>query len=110
MTRAHRAAGTQVHALGCLTIKSEQAACQRQALQMHVSRTRCSVLHAAPQSRDPHEPDTLGPRLGSAAFHAALRPGHESYRPFSARLSRNTPCSPNMFQNHQGAVSRSGRP
>ena len=32
------------------------------------------------------------------------------YRPFSARLSRNTPCSPNMFQNHQGALSRSGRP
>ena len=27
-----------------------------------------------------------------------------------ARLSRNTPCSPNMFQNHQGRFSRSGRP
>src|ERR1700676_821556 len=26
---------------------------------MHVSRTRRSVLHAAPQSRDPHEPDIL---------------------------------------------------
>ena len=27
-----------------------------------------------------------------------------------ARLSRNTPCSPNMFQNHHGTFSRSGRP
>ena len=33
-----------------------------------------------------------------------------AYRAFPARLSRNTPCSPNMFQNHQGAFSRSGRP
>jgi hypothetical protein len=32
------------------------------------------------------------------------------YFAFPARLSRNTPCSPNMFQNHQGALSRSGRP
>ena len=52
----------------------------------------------------------LGPRLSSAAFHAAPRPGHESYFAFSARLSKNTPCSPNMFQNHQGALSRNGRP
>jgi hypothetical protein len=29
---------------------------------------------------------------------------------FPARLSKNTPCSPNMFQNHQGRLSRSGRP
>src|SRR5665647_543683 len=28
----------------------------------------------------------------------------------SLRLSRNTPCSPNKFQNHQGALSRSGVP
>ena len=32
------------------------------------------------------------------------------YRVFSARLSKNTPCSPNMFQNHQGRLTRSGRP
>ena len=25
-------------------------------------------------------------------------------------LSKNTPCSPNMFQNHQGRFSRKGRP
>jgi len=36
-----------------------------------MSRTRCSVLHAAPQSRDPHNDiSSMGP--GSA-----LRPGHE---------------------------------
>jgi hypothetical protein len=34
----------------------------------------------------------------------------KAYFAFPARLSRNTPCSPNMFQNHQGALSRSGRP
>ena len=32
------------------------------------------------------------------------------YFPFSARLSKNTPCSPNMFQTHHGRFSRSGRP
>ena len=26
------------------------------------------------------------------------------------RLSKNTPCSPNIFQNHQGMLSRNGRP
>jgi hypothetical protein len=26
------------------------------------------------------------------------------------RLSRNTACSPNKFQNHQGALKRSGLP
>ncbi len=26
------------------------------------------------------------------------------------RLSKNTPCSPNMFQNHQGRLSLRGRP
>lgn len=34
----------------------------------------------------------------------------DGYLVFSARLSRNTPCSPNMFQNHHGALNRSGRP
>ena len=32
------------------------------------------------------------------------------YFPFPPRLSRNTPCSPNMFQTHQGRLSGSGRP
>jgi hypothetical protein len=32
------------------------------------------------------------------------------YLTLPARLSRKTPCSPNMFQNHQGALNRSGRP
>ncbi len=43
----------------------------------------------------------LRPRPAAAA--SAL------YRPFSALLSRNTPCSPNMFQNHQGMATRKGR-
>jgi hypothetical protein len=33
-----------------------------------------------------------------------------TYLLFPARLSRNTPCSPNMFQNHQGMLTRKGRP
>jgi hypothetical protein len=33
-----------------------------------------------------------------------------TYLAFSARLSKKTPCSPNMFQNHQGRFTRSGRP
>src|ERR1700739_1889321 len=54
-----------------------------------VSRTRCSVLHAAPQSRDPHflvEAWTYtsslrhGPRISSASLRAAQRPGNESAR------------------------------
>src|SRR4030081_2759764 len=36
------------------------------------------------------------------------------YRNFSRsqplRVSRNTPCSPNKFQNHHGALSRNGAP
>jgi hypothetical protein len=46
-----------------------------------VSRTRCSVLHAAPQSRDRFRSSTARsqidrPRLSSAAFHVAQRPGN----------------------------------
>src|SRR3979411_1588549 len=42
-----------------------------------VSRTRCSVLHAAPQSRDPPHGVTInGPRPSSATLRVALRPGH----------------------------------
>src|SRR5437870_6683052 len=43
-----------------------------------VSRTRCSVLHAAPQSRDPSQMPWLryGPRISSATFHVAQHPGH----------------------------------
>jgi hypothetical protein len=80
---------------------------------MHVSRTRCSVALSGTLLRraGTHtSPIFFGPRLSSAAFHAAPRPGHESYFAFSARLSKNTPCSPNMFQNHQGKFTRSGRP
>jgi hypothetical protein len=43
-----------------------------------VSRTRRSVLHAAPQSRDPKGPVNFdGPRLSSATLRAAQRPGNE---------------------------------
>src|SRR4051794_13984755 len=47
-----------------------------------MSRTRCSVLHAAAQSRDrPRHRRLVRPRLCSAplreGLHAALRPGHE---------------------------------
>ena len=50
---------------------------------------------------------------GDQTGHSGLqhRPGMTALPlPFPARLSRNTPCSPNMFQNHHGALSRSGRP
>ena len=44
-------------------------------------------------------------------LRARAHPGMtQCYFPFSARLSKNTPCSPNMFQNHHGKLSRSGRP
>ena len=53
--------------------------------------------------------------LMSAATSPASGRGEVAYAvkryfAFSARLSKNTPCSPNMFQNHQGMVTRSGRP
>jgi hypothetical protein len=38
-----------------------------------VSRTRCSVLHGAPQSRDQGD---NGPRISSAPLRAAQHPGH----------------------------------
>jgi hypothetical protein len=49
---------------------------------------------------------------GSAERHEECRTasGTQPYLLFPARLSKNTPCSPNMFQNHHGALSRSGRP
>src|SRR4051812_41697697 len=40
----------------------------------HLSRTRCSVLHAAPQSRDPGLTKIAGPRPCSAP----LRNGHSA--------------------------------
>lgn len=40
-----------------------------------------------------------------ATLPALCEGGIKNYR----RLSRNTPCSPNMFQNHHGALRRSGR-
>jgi hypothetical protein len=48
-----------------------------------VSRTRCGILHAAPQSRDPGflESQATGApalqRTASQELRAALRPGHE---------------------------------
>jgi hypothetical protein len=78
---------------------------------MHVSRTKVAASFTLLRRAGTHtSPIFFGPRLSSAAFHAAPRPGHESYLTFPARLSRNTPCSPNMFQNHQGKFTRSGRP
>jgi hypothetical protein len=50
----------------------------------------------------------LPPQAGEVQPHA--RPGLQSYFAFPARLSKNTPCSPNMFQNHHGRFSRKGRP
>ncbi len=42
-----------------------------------VSRTRCSVLHDAPQSRDPKRcGGHNGPRISSAPLRAAQHPGH----------------------------------
>ena len=49
---------------------------------------------------------------GSAAQHFmphGVRGTRATYF-FPARLSKNTPCSPNMFQNHQGKFTRNGRP
>jgi hypothetical protein len=60
-----------------------------------VSRTRCSVLHAVPQSRDRNERRPLyGP--GSAAHHksAALRPGHVRPDFLPARALSAPPSSP----------------
>jgi hypothetical protein len=42
-----------------------------------VSRMRCSVLHDAPQSRDPQNTEALyGPRISSASLRAAQHPGN----------------------------------
>ena len=49
--------------------------------------------------------------LDDSGLGASTRPGMTRERlnfPALPRLSRNTPCSPNMFQNHQGMLSRSG--
>jgi hypothetical protein len=46
-----------------------------------VSRTRCGILHAAPQSRDrTRHRSPLRPRLCSASLRAALRPGNNPHR------------------------------
>ena len=50
----------------------------------------------------------LGRHLVTALTNAlARRLSTAAQRP---RLSRNTACSPKRFQNHQGALSRSGEP
>jgi len=58
-------------------------------------------------SRPPPQPSPASGRGSSPALRQELRRTHFA---FPARLSRNTPCSPNMFQNHHGAMSRNGRP
>jgi hypothetical protein len=58
---------------------------------------------SAKQSRAAY--DALGCFVASLLAMTA-----ESYRTFSARLNKNTPCSPNMFQNHHGRFVRTGRP
>src|SRR6516225_11570007 len=50
----------------------------------------------------------LGPSAPAPRAVATTRRTVARYRP--ARLSRNTPCSPNIFQNHQGRFSGTGRP
>ena len=41
---------------------------------------------------------------------ADARAGANRHFPLPPRLSKNTPCSPNMFQTHQGRFSGTGRP
>jgi hypothetical protein len=77
---------------------------------MLVSRTRCGAFTPLRRAGTRTSPRFFGPRLSSAALHAAPRPGQETYFPFSPRLNKNTPCSPNMFQNHHGKFTRKGRP
>ena len=49
-----------------------------------VSRTRRSVLYAAPQIRDHRECRlSRGPRISSAPLRSALHPGHKSYPPIA---------------------------
>src|ERR1700694_4323 len=56
-----------------------------------VSRTRCSVLHDAPQSRDPRRCGVHGgPRSSSAPLRAAQHPGHVSVR--LERASKDGPA------------------
>ena len=50
--------------------------------------------------------------LRDSGFACFARPGMTPRRYFPAPplLSKNTPCSPNMFQTHQGRFSGTGRP
>ncbi|MEH2525291.1 hypothetical protein V1288_003200 [Bradyrhizobium sp. AZCC 2176] len=61
-------------------------------------------------SENPFIHETCGPV--DSGFDASHRPGMtaESYFPTVPLLSKNTPCSPNMFQTHQGRFSGTGRP
>ncbi|SIN85887.1 hypothetical protein SAMN05443247_00256 [Bradyrhizobium erythrophlei] len=49
----------------------------------------------------------IGPAEGRTRWLLAMT---ESAYFALPRLSKNTPCSPNMFQNHQGRLSLKGRP
>ena len=59
-------------------------------------------------------PESIVPRCADEWIPGSrfARPGmtRGGYFPAPPRLSRNTPCSPNMFQTHQGRVSGTGRP
>src|SRR3954469_22417394 len=77
-----------------------------------VCRTRCGILHAAPQSRDRHKRRCpLPPRLSSAPLRAALRPGHTAASAyFPASPARRFPASIlsliRSFARHPALLSR----
>src|ERR1700689_273179 len=66
-----------------------------------VSRTRCSVLHDAPQSRAPKtHPIKLGPRISSTTpqeRRAAQHPGHARLTPCRSRFNFQTATSRYAF-------------
>src|SRR3984885_5786564 len=66
-----------------------------------VSRTRCSVLHDAPQSRDPKTHSIkLGPRISSPTpqeRRAAQHPGHARLTPCRSRFNFQTATSRYAF-------------
>ena len=71
------------------------------------------LVPVIPRARGTHGP---GSRMQRSAIRTIPRlaqsrnADHPATAFAAAALSRNTPCSPNMFQNHQGRLSRSGRP
>lgn len=82
-------------------------------LQRPFSRKRRSKASAMAKRRVRGFGPSLGRNPSPARKMLATSPygrGEENYFESPPRLSRNTPCSPNMFQNHQGKFRRSGRP